>query len=99
MVVFHLLVTPTLWHWQGLTRPPEPHTVRARLARNVASIAGREDRIQVRLEERDDGLWADPVFGKSNLIFTLVKADGMIKVPIDNTGLSAGEWVDVRLYW
>jgi molybdopterin molybdotransferase len=99
MVVFHLLVTPTLWHWQGLAQPPEPHTVRARLARNVASIAGREDRVQVRLEERDDGLWADPVFGKSNLIFTLVKADGMIKVPIDNTGLSAGEWVEVRLYW
>ena len=99
MVVFHLLVTPLLWRLQGLTRPPEPQTVRARLARNVASVAGREDRVQVKLEQREDGLWADPVFGKSNLIFTLVKADGMIKVPMDNTGLSAGEWVEVRLYW
>lgn len=98
MVVFDLLVTPTLWRWQGLTHPPEPRTVGARLARNVASVAGREDRVQVRLEQRDDGLWADPVFGKSNLIFTLVKADGMIKVPLDKTGLSAGEWVEVQLY-
>lgn len=98
MVVFSLLVTPTLWRWQGLAHLPEPHTLKARLARNVASVAGREDRVQVRLEQRDDGLWAGPVFGKSNLIFTLVKADGMIKVPLDQTGLSAGEWVEVWLY-
>jgi molybdopterin molybdotransferase len=99
MVVFNLLVTPLLWHLQGLTHLPEPHVVKARLARNVASVAGREDRIQVKLEQREDGLWAEPVFGKSNLIFILVKADGMIKVPLDKTGLSAGEWVDVTLYW
>jgi molybdopterin molybdotransferase len=98
MVVFELMVTPTLWRWQGVTQPPEPCKVQARLARNVRSVAGREDRIQVRLEQRADGLWADPVFGKSNLIFTMVKADGMIKVPLDKTGLSAGERVEVRLY-
>ena len=33
---------------------------------------------------------AEPVFGKSNQIFTLVMADGMIVVPMDTTGLSAG---------
>jgi molybdopterin molybdotransferase len=99
MVVFNLLVTPLLWRLQGLIDPPEPTVVRARLARNVASVAGREDRVQVRLEQREDGLWAEPVFGKSNLIFILVKAEGMIKVPLDKTGLSAGEWVEVRRYW
>jgi molybdopterin molybdotransferase len=98
MVVFGLLVSPMLWRWQGLARLPEPRTIKARLARNVASVAGREDRIQVRLEQREDGLWADPVFGKSNLIFIMVKAEGMIKVPLDQTGLSAGEIVEVQLY-
>jgi molybdopterin molybdotransferase len=99
MVVFNLLVVPMLWRLQGLTKPPAPQVVKARLARNVASVAGREDRIQVRLEQRKDGLWAEPVFGKSNLIFILIKADGMIKVPLDKTGLSAGESVEVQLYW
>lgn len=98
MVVFGLLVSPMLWRWQGLARLPDPRTIKARLARNVASVAGREDRIQVRLEQREDGLSADPVFGKSNLIFILVKADGMIKVPLDQTGLSVGEIVEVQLY-
>jgi len=54
--------------------------------------------VQVRLEQRDDGLWAEPVFGASNLIFTLVKAEGMIKIPLDKTGLTAGKRVEVQLY-
>ncbi len=99
MVVFNLLVVPMLWRMQGVSKPPEPQVVEARLTSNVASVAGREDRIQVRLEQRDDGVWAEPVFGKSNLIFILVKADGMIKVPLDKTGLNAGESVEVQLYW
>jgi molybdopterin molybdotransferase len=99
MVVFNLLVVPMLWRMQGVSKPPQPQVVEARLASNVASVAGREDRIQVRLEQRDDGLWAEPVFGKSNLIFILVKADGMIKVPLDKTGLSVGESIEVQLYW
>jgi molybdopterin molybdotransferase len=40
---------------------------------------------------------ADPIFGKSNLIFTLVAADGLLRIPPDATGLSAGEIVEVTL--
>ncbi|NOY98149.1 MAG: molybdopterin molybdotransferase MoeA [Chloroflexi bacterium] len=40
---------------------------------------------------------AEPIFGKSNLIFTLVAADGLLKIPPDATGLSAGEMVEVML--
>jgi molybdopterin molybdotransferase len=51
----------------------------------------------VRLKLGSDGYEADPVFGKSNLIFTLVRADGLVCIPADATGLQAGEWVEVRL--
>jgi molybdopterin molybdotransferase len=40
---------------------------------------------------------ADPIFGKSNLIFTLASADGLIRIHPDATGLSAGEIVNVYL--
>jgi molybdopterin molybdotransferase len=70
----------------------------ARLTHNIASVPGREDYVQVRLIERDGQLWADPVFGKSNLIYTLVKADGMLRVPLDSNGLHADEWVQVELF-
>jgi molybdopterin molybdotransferase len=98
MVVADLFITPTLWRMQGLAQPITHRTIQARLARNVASTSGREDYIQVRLVERDGEVWADPVFGKSNLIYTLVKADGLMIVPLDANGVQEGERVDVQLF-
>ena len=82
----------------GCSSPPEPHTVRARLLRDVASQAGREDHVQVRLVRSDGELCAEPVFGKSNLVYTLVRADGVLTVPLDEGGLYAGAEVAVRVY-
>ncbi len=93
MVTFDLFVAPTLAHLCGASEPPR-RSVTARLARNIASATGREDYIQVRLQ---DGK-AIPVFGKSNLIFTLVRADGMLKIPLDVGGLAAGAEVEVILF-
>jgi molybdopterin molybdotransferase len=98
MVIADLLLTPLLWRWQGVPNPPQPCVVQARLMRNVPSVTGREDYIQVKLVERAGELWADPVFGKSALIYTLVKADGLLKIPLDIGGLQAGEWAEVRLF-
>ncbi len=98
MVVGDLFITPTLWKLQGCTHPPLRQTIRAKLSHNLASVPGRVDYIQVKLIERDGTLWAEPVFGKSNLIYTLVKADGMLIIPSDANGLAAGELADVRLF-
>jgi molybdopterin molybdotransferase len=98
MVTYDLFVAPTLAHLSGAAVASRRTRV-ARLARNVASATGREDYVQVRLEPRaDGGLDAVPVFGKSNLIFTLIRADGMLKVPLDAGGLTTGSIVDVVLF-
>jgi molybdopterin molybdotransferase len=65
---------------------------------NIPSQSGREDYVPARIEKTAVGLQATPVFGKSNLIYTLVNADGLIKVPLDQGGLLAGELVEVRLF-
>jgi molybdopterin molybdotransferase len=75
---------------------PKPR-VTAKLSVNLASQAGREEWVSVRLTTTEDGILAVPIFGKSNLIFTLSKGDGLIKIPADATGLPAGEIVDVWL--
>ncbi|HRJ45326.1 MAG TPA: molybdopterin molybdotransferase MoeA, partial [Caldilineaceae bacterium] len=67
MVIFDLVVAPTIRALLGATEQPKQQ-VQAKLARNIASSAGREDYVQVRVEEREGELWAVPVFGKSNLI-------------------------------
>jgi molybdopterin molybdotransferase len=94
LVVAGLFLAPTLWRLQGAEPPARP-ALRARLARNVASAAGREDYLPVRIEQREGEPWADPIFGKSNLIYTLVRATGLLRIPLDAGGLVAGEWVDV----
>jgi molybdopterin molybdotransferase len=42
-------------------------------------------------------LLAEPIFGKSNLIFTLAAAHGLVRIHPDATGLSAGEIIEVFL--
>jgi molybdopterin molybdotransferase len=98
MVTFDLFVAPTLHRLAGRSAGEHRRTLAARLARNVASAPGREDYFQVRVEQRADGLWAEPVFGKSNLIYTLVKADGMVRIDLDTSGLTEGEWVQIILF-
>jgi len=98
MIVYDLFGVPTLYRLQGATSVPRRGVVWAKLARNVASESGREDYVAARLVERDGELWAEPVFGKSNLIFTLVNADGVLKVPLNANGLEAGVLVEVRLF-
>jgi molybdopterin molybdotransferase len=72
-----------------------PASIRATLNVNLASQAGREDWQPVRLVQKESNWVAEPVFGKSNLIFTLSFSDGLVCIPADTTGLSAGEQVDV----
>jgi len=76
------------------TRGPRP-TVKAKLVINIASQTGREDWIPVRILEMEEGYLADPIFGRSNLIFSLARAVGLIRIPPDANGLEAGEIVDV----
>jgi molybdopterin molybdotransferase len=96
----YLFVVPVIEKLLGAT--PRAHaTIQARLTVNLPSQAGREDWVPVKLiENRKSEIAnydADPIFGKSNLIFTLASADGLLRIPSNATGLSAGEIVEVTL--
>ena len=97
-VVFGILVRPTIHSLMGYKMPLRSSTVVARLSRNVSSMTGREDHVPVNLYEQDDVLIAEPVFGKSNLIYTLVRSEGVVVVPLDSGGLYSGDEVTVTLY-
>lgn len=97
LVAFELFVAPALRQLLGSPQAPSA-AVTARLTRNVASLPGREDFVPVRLEQREGVLWADPIFGKSNLIYTVARADGLLHVPLDKAGLYADELVSVRRF-
>ncbi len=96
----YLFVVPVIEMLLGLPVDKPRPSLMARLTVNIASQAGREDWIPAKLVKRksDFGDWdAEPIFGKSNLIFTLAAADGLLRIPLDATGVSAGEMVEVIL--
>jgi molybdopterin molybdotransferase len=98
----YLFVVPVIEKLLGALPKPKA-TVMAKLTVNLSSQAGREDWWPVRLlpsplgRGQGEGFSADPIFGKSNLIFTLAAADGLLRIHPDATGLSAGEMVEVIL--
>lgn len=87
---------------------PQP-MVMADLTVNLASEAGREDWWPVRLKRDPSpslahevhagyaGWLAEPIFGRSNLIFLMAAADGLLRIPAEVTGLSAGAAAEVFL--
>jgi molybdopterin molybdotransferase len=96
MVVFQVLVRPFMDHLRGISPSlGDRWPLRARLSRNVASKQGREDFIRVRLQQQADGLLAEPIFGESGLISTLVRADGLVRIDRHTEGVYAGELVEV----
>jgi len=94
--IFRHFVIPTIRLLLGAD-PLPVYTVRARLARNIPAGSGRTDYVRVRLEQRDGETWAVPVFGKSNLIFTLVRSEGVVEVPLNSNGIPAGTEIMVSL--
>jgi molybdopterin molybdotransferase len=98
LVVAGLFVVPAIRLLLGTHRPTPIPKVNARLSLNIASTTGREDYQPVRLITTAEGTQAEPVFGRSNLIFTLVRADGLVRIPAEATGLEMGKEVEVLLF-
>jgi molybdopterin molybdotransferase len=97
MVVAEIFLYPFLSRLSGRRDFSEPlhEEVEAELSRNIESASGREDYIRVRLKEKEGRLIAEPIFGKSGLISTLVEADGLVRVERNTEGLYEGERVKV----
>ncbi len=96
MVVFHVLVRPFMSYLSGASLSlGQGIPLQARLSRNVASKPGREDFVRVKLREEEGAFLADPIYGESALISTLVNADGLVRVHRHTEGLYAGEMVEV----
>jgi molybdopterin molybdotransferase len=97
LVIFDLFGVPIIEALLGL----DPHTgpwrrARARLAVALPGAGAREDHRRVRLEARPDGWWAVPLPAGSQIMSSLVEADGIVTVA-PGTGFQSGDEVEVRL--
>jgi molybdopterin molybdotransferase len=97
LIIAQIFLAPFLQYLQGcpLAKGPAGPRVAAELAAAIHSTSGLEEYVRVRLEDRGDGIvLAHPVFGKSGMLSTLVKAAGIVVVPMNVEGLSKGEAVE-----
>jgi molybdopterin molybdotransferase len=105
LVIAELFVVPVIQRLLGAKKIPPRPSIMAKITVNIPSQAGREDWVAVRLVPISpspllagvENWRAEPVFGKSNLIFSLASADGLVRIPPEKTGISAGENVEVQL--
>jgi putative molybdopterin biosynthesis protein len=92
-----IFVEPLLARWLG--RPPlEPQTVQATLSRKVHSSIGDDEYLRVTVGRVGERTIAAPLSRGAGVITSLVRADGIVRIPAGTQGIEAGEQVQVRLY-
>lgn len=95
-LTFDLFAAPLLAELEG-TAPVRRPTARARLARKLASQAGADDWVRVRLGMVGGRLVATPLPRGAGVLTSLVRADALLVVPAGLEGHHAGEDVEVEL--
>ena len=97
LVVASIFMPAIIDKLSGINRRKFTPIIQAVLTINIHSAAGREDWVPLRFVQDDKGeggkILVEPIFGKSNLIFTHVKADAILRVASDSTGMNAGDEV------
>ncbi|RHW40256.1 molybdopterin molybdenumtransferase MoeA [Neobacillus notoginsengisoli] len=95
MIIFRLFGERVLKRLKGETLRPKADRIFARITKNIPSAPGRSDYIRVSLFEKEGEWWAEPIIGKSGLITTLVKSDGIVEIVSEKEGIAQGEYVPV----
>jgi putative molybdopterin biosynthesis protein len=92
-----IFVEPLLARWLG--RPPETRPqMRAKLTRKVQSPLGDDEFMRVAVGRVGDRTVAAPLSRGAGVITSLVRADGIVRIPRFSEGFHAGEEVTVDLY-
>jgi len=94
---FETFVRPIILKMLGVPHEMRP-TLKARLTRNVASALGIRVYLRVRIYEKDEEYYADPITTHgSGILTTMTKASGYVIIPENRDRLSKDEFVTVYL--
>lgn len=96
VVSLELFLKPLLYALRGQQEPERP-VVRAAFSRQVTSPLSAEEWIRVKIGCVAERYVATPLARGAGVITSLVKADGIVRIPQQKEGLMAGELVPVEL--
>ncbi len=95
-LTFQLFVKPVIARFLGIPLE-ESEKIKAVISRQIASSMGIDEFIRVKAGAVGDRHVATPVGRGAGLLMSLVRADGIIKIPSCTEALSAGTEIDVKL--
>ena len=95
-VSFREFVRPLLFQIQGRPAPEHPK-VEAVLGRKIPSKPGLEEHVRVIVGKIDGKAVAVPLGGGAGMMTSLVRADGILRIPSGVGGYSEGETAPVEL--
>jgi putative molybdopterin biosynthesis protein len=91
-----LFVRPLVYRLQGLPLPERPR-LQATVTRKLLSPMGEEEYVRVKLGQVGQRLMAAPLSRGAGVIMSMVRADGLLRIPRFSEGVHAGEQVEVEL--
>lgn len=96
VITCDLLVKPILCRLRGTAVPQRP-TIQATLTRKVLSPLGEDEFLRVKVGKVGDKVVATPLSRGAGVIMSLVRADGLVRIPRFSEGIHAGATVTVEL--
>jgi putative molybdopterin biosynthesis protein len=84
-------------HYYGLTEPQRPR-IKATIGRRIVSVMGAEDFIRVTIGCIDGKYIANPLTRSAGVTMSMVRADGLLRIPPGHLGYEQGETAEVELY-
>ena len=96
VISFREFVRPLLYQIQGLATP-DPLKVEACMGRKLPSKPGLEEHVRVILGRVGKRVVAIPLSGGAGMMTSLVRADGILRIPPEVSGYSEGERTQIEL--
>lgn len=96
VLTMELLVKPLLYRLLGSIPPARPR-LQATMTRKVLSPMGQEEFLRVTLGRVGERVVATPLTRGAGVIMSLVRADGIVRVPRFSEGIHSGASVEVEL--
>lgn len=91
-----LFVKPVVYARLGQV-PPAPELAEAVVSRKIVSHLGSEEFVRVKLGRVGEKIIATPISRGAGVIMSMVRADGILRVPRLSEGFNAGDVVRVEL--
>jgi putative molybdopterin biosynthesis protein len=95
-MTFLLFAKPVIYGWLGLELE-EPERIKARLSRQVSKELGPVEFLRVKVGKVGENFIATPLGRGAGVTMTLVRADGILRLPAMSEGVGAGAEVEVEL--